>query len=73
MTIAPLTTPSPSHPARKGTTEMLPYEDLARTRTREAERFAHHHRTARLLRSSRRWHRLARWAKQKAERIESPL
>jgi hypothetical protein len=73
MTIAPLTAPSPLDPARKGTTEMLHYEVLARTRIREAEPFAHHHRVARQLRSSRRWHRLAKWAKQKAERAERSL
>jgi hypothetical protein len=73
MTIAPLNTLSTFDPARKGISEMLLYETLARTRTRETERFAHHHRTARLLRSSRRWHRLAKWAKQKAEQAESSL
>jgi hypothetical protein len=52
---------------------MLLYEDLARARMRDAERFAHHHRTVRLLRSGRGWRRLARWTKQKAERAESLL
>jgi hypothetical protein len=70
MTIAPSNMPSPFDPAWKGTTEMLLYEVLARTRMREAERFARQHRVARQLRSSRRWRWLARWATQKAERAE---
>ncbi|MBP2329565.1 hypothetical protein JOF56_009950 [Kibdelosporangium banguiense] len=76
MTIAPLNTPSTFDPAWKGTNEMyemLLYEILARTRMREAEQFAHHHRVARRLHSSRRWCRLAKWAKQKAERAERSL
>jgi hypothetical protein len=72
MTTAPLTTPSPPAPARKGTTAMLHYEALARTRIREAEQFAHH-RVARQLRTSQRWRRLATWAQQKAERAERSL
>ncbi|MBP2329117.1 hypothetical protein JOF56_009502 [Kibdelosporangium banguiense] len=52
---------------------MLLYEVLARTQMREAEQFAHHHRMARELRSSRRWRRLATWAQQKAERAERSL
>ncbi|SMD26476.1 hypothetical protein [Kibdelosporangium aridum] len=73
MTIALLNTPPPFDPVQKGTTEMLLYEVLARTRMREAERFAHHHRVAHQLCSSRRWRRLERWAKQKAERAERSL
>jgi hypothetical protein len=52
---------------------MLYYEDLARIQMREPERFAHHHRVARRLRSSRRWRQLATWAGQQAERAERSL
>lgn len=50
----------------QGSTQMLMYEHLARSRMREAEQAARKHRLVRGLIRTRRWERVSTWAAQRA-------
>lgn len=56
----------------QGSTQMLMYEHLARSRMREAEQAARKHRLARGLIRTRRWERVSTWAAQRAENVTLP-
>jgi hypothetical protein len=57
----------------KGTNTMLLYEDLARSRMREAEQAASKLRLVRRLTAAKRWNRVSNWAAKRASRIASSL
>lgn len=57
----------------KGTNTMLLYEDLARSRMREAEQTAHTLRLVRRLTAAKRWNRVSGWAAKRASRVTSSL
>ncbi|MGX7827080.1 hypothetical protein ACTG9Q_18510 [Actinokineospora sp. 24-640] len=50
----------------EGSTQMLIYEHLARSRMREAEQAARKHRLVRGLLRARRWQRVSHWAARRA-------
>jgi hypothetical protein len=52
---------------------MLLYEDLARSRMREAEQAASKLRLVRRLTAAKRWNRVSNWAAKRASRIASSL
>nr|CEL21095.1 hypothetical protein [Kibdelosporangium sp. MJ126-NF4] len=52
---------------------MLLYEDLARSRMREAEQAASKLRLVRRLTAAKRWNRVSNWAAKRATRITSSL
>lgn len=53
----------------EGSTQMLLYENLARSRMREAEQVARAHRLVRRMSAVKRWERLSGWAARRAERV----
>jgi hypothetical protein len=55
-------------PSSKGTKEMLIYEDLARERRRDAERYAKQARLVSAVNAVRRWERISAWAARRAQR-----
>ncbi|SDD88613.1 hypothetical protein [Actinokineospora iranica] len=57
----------------QGSQQMLIYEDLARSRMREAEQVARARRLVRLLGAAKRWDRLAKWAARRADRVNAIL
>lgn len=57
----------------KGVNSMLLYEDLARSRMREAEQAASKLRLVRRLTTAKRWNRVSQWAAKRAERAASSL
>jgi hypothetical protein len=52
---------------------MLLYEDLARSRMREAEQAATRLRLVRRLTAAKRWNRVSKWAAKRADRVASSL
>ena len=56
----------------QGSTQMLIYEHLARSRMREAEQAARKHRLVRGLVRTKRWERVSTWAAQRARGIQLP-
>jgi hypothetical protein len=62
--------PTKRHPSTKESAAMLLYEDLARSRMREAERDAEQRRQANHLLAVKRWRRLAAWTARRAARAE---
>lgn len=56
-----------------GMQTMLLNENLARSRSRQAEREAHQRRLVRRLAAARRWNRLAEWASRRSERAVEAL
>ncbi|WP_156893784.1 hypothetical protein [Actinokineospora enzanensis] len=71
MNAQPDTAPYAYQP--EGSPIMLMYENLARSRTLEAERTAHTHRLVRRLSAAKRWERISRWAARRAERVTVDL
>ncbi|GGS44477.1 MULTISPECIES: hypothetical protein [Actinokineospora] len=67
-----LITPKPYDYTPEGSTQMLIYEHLARSRMREAEQAARKHRLVRGLLRARRWERVSHWAAQRAESATLP-
>jgi hypothetical protein len=57
----------------KGDNTMLLYEDLARSRMREAEQAATKLRLVRRLTAAKRWNRVSKWAAKRADRVASSL
>lgn len=57
----------------KGDNTMLLYEDLARSRMREAEQAASKLRLVRRLTAAKRWNRVSKWAAQRADRVTVSL
>lgn len=57
----------------EGPTQMLIYENLARSRTREAEQVAYTHRLARRMHTAKRWQRVSMWAAKRADRLNASL
>jgi hypothetical protein len=57
----------------KGANSMLLYEDLARSRMREAEQAASKLRLVRRLTAAKRWNRVSNWAANRAARLTSSL
>ena len=57
----------------KGVNTMLLYEDLARSRMREAEQAAEKLRLVRRLTAAKRWNRVSQWAAKRAARAASSL
>ncbi|GLZ41643.1 hypothetical protein [Actinokineospora sp. NBRC 105648] len=57
----------------EGSPQMLLYENLARSRMREAEQAARAHRLVRLLSAAKRWERVSSWASRRADRVTSSL
>ncbi|MFC0114110.1 hypothetical protein [Kibdelosporangium aridum] len=57
----------------KGVNTMLLYEDLARSRMREAEQAASKLRLVRRLTAAKRWNRVSKWAAKHADRASSSL
>ncbi|WP_436494156.1 hypothetical protein [Actinokineospora sp. HUAS TT18] len=57
----------------EGPTQMLIYENLARSRTREAEQVAQAHRLVRRLHTAKRWEQVAKWATRRADRASACL
>lgn len=56
-----------------GNTHMLIYENLARSRMREAEQLARSRELVRRLSAARRWERLSGWAAERADRATADL
>ena len=65
-------TPSHDDYTPEGSTQMLIYEHLARSRMREAEQAARKHRLVRGLLRARRWERVSHWAARRAESATLP-
>ncbi|MGQ0841442.1 hypothetical protein [Actinokineospora sp.] len=57
----------------EGPTQMLLYENLARSRMREAEQVARTHRLVRRLSAAKRWERVSKWAARRADRVTTAL
>ncbi|MEV6908355.1 hypothetical protein [Amycolatopsis sp. NPDC051071] len=53
------------------TSEMLLYEELSRARIRDLEEGVRAQRARSGARAARRWNRVARWAKRRAERLQA--
>ncbi|MBE1468141.1 hypothetical protein H4W33_007153 [Kibdelosporangium phytohabitans] len=67
-------TPKSDHTAiPQGVSTMLLYEDLARSRMREAEQAASKLRLVRRLTAAKRWNRVSNWAAKRASRVTSSL
>lgn len=56
-----------------GVDTMLLYEDLARSRMREAEQAASKLRLVRRLTAAKRWNRVLTWAAKRAARVDASL
>jgi hypothetical protein len=56
-----------------GVHTMLLYEDLARSRMREAEQAASRLRLVRRLTAAKRWNRVSKWAAARAARVDASL
>jgi hypothetical protein len=61
-----ITAPKRDDYTPEGSTQMLIYEHLARSRMREAEQAARKHRLVRGLLRARRWQRFSHWAARRA-------